>query len=119
MQTILKEITREVRLCGVDGRLNPDAAGWSRKPFHICNSAAGFFVRRMGLLVHHGEIASFFRRGLLPISITSRSGPFTYSNTIRNATLTDGDQGSIAISMMRRDGRRHNPVRASRHATRI
>lgn len=46
MQTILKEITGEVRLCGADGRLNPDAAGWSRRPFHICNLRARFLRKK-------------------------------------------------------------------------
>ncbi len=32
-----KEITEPVKLCNENGRLNPDAAGWSRKPLHTCN----------------------------------------------------------------------------------
>ncbi len=31
------EITRAVNLCGTDGALNPEAAGWSRRPWHRCN----------------------------------------------------------------------------------
>ncbi len=32
-----KELTTAVDLCLPNGRLNPDAVGWSRKPLHICN----------------------------------------------------------------------------------
>jgi hypothetical protein len=32
-----REITREVPLCGPDGRLNREAVGWSRQPLHRCN----------------------------------------------------------------------------------
>ena len=31
-----REITRPVSLCTPDGRLNPDAVGWSRRPLHDC-----------------------------------------------------------------------------------
>ena len=31
-----REITRPVALCTPDGRLNPDAVGWSRRPLHDC-----------------------------------------------------------------------------------
>jgi hypothetical protein len=31
------ELTEEVDLCLPDGRLNPDAIGWSRRPLHRCN----------------------------------------------------------------------------------
>lgn len=37
MQTITREITEEVMLCDEAGRLNPEAAGWSRHPLHVCN----------------------------------------------------------------------------------
>lgn len=37
MQTITREITAPVRLCGPSGELNPDAEGWSRHPYHIDN----------------------------------------------------------------------------------
>jgi hypothetical protein len=37
MTTLPKEITSEVVLCRPDGTLNPEAIGWSRKPFHKCN----------------------------------------------------------------------------------
>lgn len=42
MQTIRKEITSEVLLCDDEGRLNPEAVGWSRKPFHVCNLRGRF-----------------------------------------------------------------------------
>ena len=42
MQTITKEITEEVFLCGETGRLNPEAAGWSRRPLHVCNLKGRF-----------------------------------------------------------------------------
>ncbi len=32
-----REITDAVDLCLPDGRLNPDAVGWSRRPLHRCN----------------------------------------------------------------------------------
>ncbi len=32
-----RELTTEVDLCLPDGRLNPDAVGWSRRPLHRCN----------------------------------------------------------------------------------
>jgi hypothetical protein len=32
-----KELTAQVSLCDDQGRLNPAAVGWSRKPLHICN----------------------------------------------------------------------------------
>jgi hypothetical protein len=32
-----RELTAEVDLCLTDGRLNPDAIGWSRRPLHHCN----------------------------------------------------------------------------------
>jgi hypothetical protein len=32
-----RELTAEVDLCLPDGRLNPDAIGWSRRPLHRCN----------------------------------------------------------------------------------
>ena len=32
-----REMTEKVDLCLADGRLNPDAVGWSRSPLHRCN----------------------------------------------------------------------------------
>ena len=32
-----REITEPVDLCRPDGRLNPDAVGWSRRPLHRAN----------------------------------------------------------------------------------
>ncbi len=32
-----REITAPVELCDAQGRLNPDAVGWSRRPLHRCN----------------------------------------------------------------------------------
>ena len=32
-----REITEAVDLCGPDGRLNPAAIGWSRRPLHRAN----------------------------------------------------------------------------------
>ncbi|WP_255510160.1 DUF2804 family protein [Micromonospora sp. AP08] len=32
-----REITEPVDLCGPDGRLNPAAVGWSRRPLHRAN----------------------------------------------------------------------------------
>ncbi|MFD8597259.1 DUF2804 domain-containing protein [Kitasatospora sp. NPDC059646] len=37
MATHEREITGPVDLCGPDGRLNPDAVGWSRTPLHRSN----------------------------------------------------------------------------------
>ena len=34
------EITTEVALCGSDGRLNPVAAGWTRRPLHDTSGSA-------------------------------------------------------------------------------
>ncbi len=31
------EITKDVLLCDAEGRLNPEAVGWSRRPLHVCN----------------------------------------------------------------------------------
>lgn len=45
MQTIEKEITHPIDLCRPDGTLNPDAAGWSRRPLHACN-LSGRFLRK-------------------------------------------------------------------------
>ena len=45
MQTITNEITRGVLLCNPDGRLNPTARGWSRRPRHVCN-LKGRFLRK-------------------------------------------------------------------------
>ena len=42
MQTIQKEILDEVLLCDAEGRLNPEAIGWSRKPLHVCNLRGRF-----------------------------------------------------------------------------
>lgn len=40
-----REIIKEVLLCDSKGNLNPNAAGWSRKPFQICN-LSGHFPRK-------------------------------------------------------------------------
>jgi len=40
-----KEITSRLALCDEAGRLNPEAVGWSRKPFHRCN-LRGRFLRK-------------------------------------------------------------------------
>ena len=45
MRTIPNEITNEVLLCDDKGRLNPTAAGWSRRPLHVCN-LRGCFPRK-------------------------------------------------------------------------
>jgi hypothetical protein len=42
METIRKEITSEVLLCGAGGELNPEAIGWSRRPLHTCNLLGRF-----------------------------------------------------------------------------
>ncbi len=42
MQTISNEICSPVMLCSADGRLNPDAIGWSRQPLHVCNLKGRF-----------------------------------------------------------------------------
>lgn len=39
---IEREITEPVKLCTKDGKLNPEAKGWSRRPLHICNLSAPF-----------------------------------------------------------------------------
>ena len=36
-EPIRKEITTPVNLCDAEGRLNPDAVGWSRYPLHVDN----------------------------------------------------------------------------------
>lgn len=40
-----QEIKKEVMLCGADGNLNPEAAGWSRFPLQVCN-LSGHFLRK-------------------------------------------------------------------------
>jgi hypothetical protein len=40
-----REIVEEVPLCTPDGRLNPDAMGWSRRPIHRC-ALRGNWLRR-------------------------------------------------------------------------
>lgn len=40
------EITSAVDLCLPSGRLNPDAVGWSRRPFHRCALPAGWPRRK-------------------------------------------------------------------------
>ena len=40
------ELSEEVKLCLTDGRLNPDAVGWSRKPLHNCNLRGGFLRKK-------------------------------------------------------------------------
>lgn len=40
-----KELTNAVELCLDDGRLNPDAIGWSRFPLHQCN-LSGHWLRK-------------------------------------------------------------------------
>lgn len=42
---ITKEITAPVPLCDARGRLNPEAIGWSRMPWHRCN-LRGAFLRK-------------------------------------------------------------------------
>lgn len=42
MESDDQEITREVDLCDGEGRLNPDAIGWSRQPLHVCNLQGRF-----------------------------------------------------------------------------
>ncbi|MBN2562473.1 MAG: DUF2804 domain-containing protein [Phycisphaerae bacterium] len=36
-QTTSPELTEKVLLCDAEGRLNPEAVGWSRRPLHVCN----------------------------------------------------------------------------------
>ena len=45
MKTITNEITQEVLLCDAQGRLNPEARGWSRHPRHVCN-LRGRYLRK-------------------------------------------------------------------------
>ena len=40
-----KELAGPVKLCDEDGELNPEAVGWSRRPFHICN-LSGHYPRK-------------------------------------------------------------------------
>ena len=40
------EITGTVRLCLDNGRLNPDAVGWSRQPLHVCNLRGRLFRKK-------------------------------------------------------------------------
>src|SRR4051794_3888784 len=42
MATPEREITTPVDLCAPDGRLRPDARGWSRRPLHTCNLRGRF-----------------------------------------------------------------------------
>src|SRR6476469_286242 len=42
MTTSEREITDPVDLCTTDGRLAPDARGWSRVPLHRCNLRGRF-----------------------------------------------------------------------------
>lgn len=40
-----KELTSAVNLCQPDGRLNAEAVGWSRRPYHTCN-LSGRWLRK-------------------------------------------------------------------------
>lgn len=42
MSPITREVTAPVCLCSEDGLLNPDAAAWSRQPWHVCNLRGRF-----------------------------------------------------------------------------
>jgi len=37
ISSVIKEILNKVNVCKSDGKLNSDAKGWARKPFHSCN----------------------------------------------------------------------------------
>jgi hypothetical protein len=41
-----RELTEPVALCTSDGRLNPDAVGWSRRPLHDCTLASSWGRRK-------------------------------------------------------------------------
>ena len=41
-----RELTEPVTLCLPDGRLNPDAVGWSRHPLHNCNLSGSPFRKK-------------------------------------------------------------------------
>jgi hypothetical protein len=41
------EITKQVNLCLPNGRLNPDAIGWSKKPYQISNLSGSFFRKKL------------------------------------------------------------------------
>ncbi|MCB1319901.1 MAG: DUF2804 family protein, partial [Leptospiraceae bacterium] len=45
MLPIQREITSEVLLCDRKGNLNPQAIGWARHPYHVCN-LSGSFLRK-------------------------------------------------------------------------
>jgi hypothetical protein len=45
-QTITREITSDTRLCDARGSLSPEAIGWSRHPFHICNLSGRPFRKK-------------------------------------------------------------------------
>jgi hypothetical protein len=40
------ELSESVNLCLADGRLNPDAVGWSRRPIHNCNLSRGWLSKK-------------------------------------------------------------------------
>lgn len=46
MTTHERELTEPVALCTADGRLNPDAVGWSRQPIIDCSALPGSWGRR-------------------------------------------------------------------------
>ena len=46
MQTIQKEIKESVYLCRPNGALNPEAIGWARRPFPICNLKGSPFRKK-------------------------------------------------------------------------
>lgn len=41
-----KEIMKPVLLCNSNGKLNPEAVGWSRNPLHICNLRGNRFRKK-------------------------------------------------------------------------
>lgn len=54
--TTERELTDPVELCTPDGRLNPAARGWSRRPLHVCALPPGGWGRRKRW--HHFAVTS-------------------------------------------------------------
>ena len=81
------EITQACNLCTAEGRLNPDAVGWSRHPFHRCNlSGHRFRKKRWNYWGIQGE-RWFFGAGVCDLDYAATG--FTYLVDLRRKTVLE------------------------------